>query len=248
MEYLAFLLWCFSVSLAGGLVGLVLGNLRLPLTLLIASSPAAGAGANLLISASAAGSASFAHVRAGRVNWHLFAWMAPSSIAGAAAGGYLAGEMPTALLLGAIAAFLYYSAWELLRPRQATARSTARHGDPRVAALLGGLAIGLLGGFVGLILGSLRLPFMLRTLGETPHRAAGTNVLVGLCVGIAGAIGHLPSAPPDWRVAAIGAAASIPGALLGARLVGRLSEQQLLRAIAAVLVIAATATGLQAIT
>ena len=57
---------------------------------------------------------------------------------------------------------------------------------------------------------------------------------------MAGAVGHLPSAPPDWTVAAVGSAASIPGALLGARLTGRLSEPQLVRAIAGVLVVAGT--------
>jgi uncharacterized membrane protein YfcA len=42
-------------------------------------------------------------------------------------------------------------------------------------------------------------------------------------------------------------AATVPGALLGARLTGRLSEQQLLRAIGAVLVVAGAATALQAL-
>ena len=37
-------------------------------------------------------------------------------------------------------------------------------------------------------------------------------------------IGHLPSEPPDWDLLAVGAAASIPGALLGSRLTGRLSD------------------------
>jgi uncharacterized membrane protein YfcA len=45
----------------------------------------------------------------------------------------------------------------------------------------------------------------------------------------------------------IGAAASVPGALLGARLTGRMSERQLLRAIGAVLVVAGAATALQAL-
>ena len=41
MEYVALAAWCFVVALGGGLVGLVLGNLRLPIVLLLASSPAA---------------------------------------------------------------------------------------------------------------------------------------------------------------------------------------------------------------
>ena len=57
LEYVAFAVWCFAVAFAGGLVGLVLGNLRLPATLLVAASPAAATGANLIVSAAAAGTA-----------------------------------------------------------------------------------------------------------------------------------------------------------------------------------------------
>ena len=78
----------------GGLVGLVLGNIRLPATLLVASSTAAGGGANLAISAIAALTAAAVHIRHGRINWRLVAWMAPPSVAGAVAGGYLAGAIP----------------------------------------------------------------------------------------------------------------------------------------------------------
>jgi uncharacterized membrane protein YfcA len=244
MDYVVLAAWCFAVALAGGLVGLVLGNLRLPVVLLLASSTAAGAGANVGISAVAAATASVAHVRAGRVNWRLFGWMAPPTVVGALVGGYLSGVVPGNLLLLAIAAVLYYSAVELLGWSPLPARRRPAGGDTRLnipAAVIVALVIGVLGGFVGLILGSLRLPALLRMVGETPARAVGTNVTVGFCLGVAGVIGHLSSTAPDWTLLAIGGAASIPGAALGARLTGRLSEPQLVKAIALVLVVAATA-------
>ena len=258
MELAAFALWCFLVALAGGLVGLVLGNLRLPATLLVAGSAAAGGGANLIISAAAAGTAALAHGRAGRINWRLFGWMAPPSVAGAVLGGYLAGVIAEDLLLAVIAAVLLYSGIDLLRWARAgapTPTPTRPRGpaepeqralDVR-AAVLSGALIGLLGGLVGLILGALRMPALLRLVGESPRRAVGTNVSVGLCVGIAGALGHLPTSTPDWTAAAVGAAASIPGALLGARLTGRLAEPQLIRAIAVVLLVAAAGCVAQAL-
>lgn len=258
MELAAFALWCFLVAVAGGFVGLVLGNIRLPATLVLAGSAAAGGGANLLISAAAAGTASVAHVRAGRVNWRLVAWMAPPSAAGAVAGGYLAGVVPEDLLLAAIAAVLLYSGIDLLRWARVRAPSPtltrARPADDGAqseldvrAAVLSGALIGVLGGLVGLILGALRMPALLRLVGEAPQRAVGTNVTVGLCVGIAGALGHLPTETPDWELAAVGSAASVPGALLGARLTGRLSEPQLVRAIAGVLLVAAAGCAVQAL-
>ncbi len=244
LELVGIAAWSFAVAVAGGAVGLVLGNLRLPLFLLAASSPAAAGGANIAVSGISAATASTTHVRAGRINWRLFGWMAPPSVAGALAGGYLAGVVPDTAVLLAIAAVLLYSGLDLLLRTEAAVRTRER---PRVlAAVVSGAVIGLLGGFVGLILGSLRMPALLRVVGEPPSRAVGTNLAVGVLVGIAGLIGHLPSAAPDWRLIAVGGAASIPGALLGARLTGRLSDRALVQAIGAVLLVAGTAAGIQA--
>jgi uncharacterized protein len=246
LELVALVLWCFAVALAGGLVGLVLGNIRLPALLLVASSPAAGAGANIGVSGVAAFTAAAAHIRAGRINWRLFAWMAPPSMAGAVVGGRLSGAIPDEALLLAIGALLLYFGIDLLRP---TGGPTEASQDGRLdirAAVVTGAAIGLIGGFVGLILGSLRMPALLRYVGETPARAVGTNLAVGVCVGVAGVVGHVPEGV-DWDVLAICSGASIPGALLGARLTGRLSERALLRAIGAVLVAAGATTILQAL-
>jgi hypothetical protein len=79
------------------------------------------------------------------------------------------------------------------------------------------------------------------TQSETTVAVVGTNVAVGFCVGLAGVVGHLPGGV-DWTVLLAGSLASIPGALLGARLTGRLSEERLLQAIGAVLVVAGCAT------
>jgi uncharacterized protein len=174
--------------------------------------------------------------------------MAPPSIAGALVGGYLSGLLPEDLLLAIIGALLLYFGIDLLRPERAPAgrpRDRPTSLDLR-AAVVTGAVIGVLGGLVGLILGALRMPALLRYVGEAPARAVGTNLAVGVCVGAAGVIGHTPDGV-DWELLAIGAAASVPGALLGARLTGRLSERQLLRAIGVVLVVAGSATVLQAV-
>jgi uncharacterized membrane protein YfcA len=240
--------WCFAVALSGGLVGLVLGNIRLPVVLLAASSPAAGAGANIGISGVAAAAASISHIRAGRVHWRLFAVMAPPSIVGALVGGYVSGLLPKRLLLGVIGATLVYFGIDLLRTRRGRGNAEPHRGVLNyTAAIVTGGLIGFLGGMVGLILGSLRMPALLRYVGEVPARAVGTNITVGVCVGVAGVFGHVPDGV-DWDLLALGGAASIPGALIGSRLTGRLSEAELLRAIGVVLIVAGVATGAQALT
>jgi uncharacterized protein len=247
LELVALCTWCFVVAFAGGTLGLVLGNIRLPVVLLAATSPAAGAGANIGISGVAAFTAAAAHIRAGRINWRLFAWMTPPSVAGAIVGGLISGAIPDTALLLVIGATLFDFGVDLLR-RKPTPRAPSEEDDglDLRAAVVSGALIGLLGGLVGLILGALRMPALLRWVGEVPARAVGTNLAVGFWVGVAGVVGHLPGGV-DWTVLGAGAAASIPGALLGARLTGKLSEQQLVRGIGAILVVAGAATALQAV-
>src|SRR5687767_14030576 len=129
LELTAFCAWCFAVALAGGVVGLVLGNIRLPAVLLVASHPAAGAGANIGISGVAATAAAIVHIRAGRINWRLFAWMAPPSMVGAVAGGYLSGVLRDDILLITIGAVLLYFGIDLLRERARPARRNGLAGD-----------------------------------------------------------------------------------------------------------------------
>jgi uncharacterized protein len=237
--------WCFLTALAGGLVGLVLGNIRLPVLLLAGSSPAAAAGANIGISGIAAATASVEHVRAGRVNWRLVAWMLPPSVGGAVGGGVLASAVPADLLRIVIGSALIAFGIDTLRPRPAS-RPRAEGGRPDfVAAAMTGLVIGFLGGLIGLILGSLRLPALLRLVGEEPGRALGTNLVVGIAVGAAGLLGHLPGGI-DWTLLLVGALASVPAALIGSRLTGRLSTAQLLRAVGVILLVAGSAAIIQA--
>jgi uncharacterized membrane protein YfcA len=107
-------------------------------------------------------------------------------------------------------------------------------------------AVGVLGGLVGLILGTLRLPAMVRWLGTSPKGAVGTNAATGVVVGVGGLIGHLAGGV-DWALLGAGCAGAVPGAYLGAQLTGRLDDRALLQAIAAILVVAGLSLGLQAI-
>jgi uncharacterized membrane protein YfcA len=160
------------------------------------------------------------------------------------AGGLLSGELPRDTLLGVIGVTLLYFGIDLLRPKRARP-ATGGEGGGHLATVTIGLGVGFLGGLVGLILGSLRMPAMIRWLREPAARAIGTNLAVGFWVGIAGVIGHAPGGV-DWGLLAIGGGASIPGALVGSRLTGRLSERRLLQAVGCILLVAGTVTLVEA--
>lgn len=228
------------MAFAGGLLGLVLGNIRLPILLLVGSNPAAVGGANIAVSGVAAAAASIRHVRAKRVDWRLVGWMLPPSVLGALGGGYAAGHLPADTLRIVIGAALFGFGVDLLRPRRRLVPAPRAKPDLR-AAVIAGAAIGAIGGLIGLILGTLRVPALIRWVGEEPARVVGTNLVVGIAVGAAGLVGHLPGGV-DWTLLAVGAAASIPGALLGSRYTGRLSAPTLLRAIGVILLISGPTT------
>lgn len=232
----------FVAGFLGSLVGLVLGSLRLPAVLLASGSPAAAAGANIAVSAAAALSGGIAHARAGRVSWPIVAWMTPPSVAGAFAGGYFAHAVPSRLLLAGIALLLAWNGLDLLLELRAAPESRR----PRLAAVVSGGLIGLLGGAVGLILGTLRLPALLRSVGLTAHAAVGTNLVVGFFLGTAGFAGHLARLEVDWAVLAVSLAGAVPGAWLGARYTGRVPEALLRRLVGVALLAVAAAIAVAA--
>jgi hypothetical protein len=227
----------FAAGALGSLVGLVLGSLRLPAVLLASGSPAAAAGTNIAVSAAAALSGGIAHARAGRVSWRIVGWMAPPSVAGAFAGGYVAHAVPSRLLLAGIAAVLAWNGLDLLLELRAAPDSRR----PRLAAVVSGGLIGLLGGAVGLILGTLRMPALLRSVGLPAHTAVGTNLVVGFFLGAAGFAAHLVRLEVEWLVLLVCLAGAVPGAWLGARHAGRIPEEALRRLIGVALLLVAVA-------
>lgn len=74
----------------------------------------------------------------------------------------------------------------------------------------------------------------------------GTNAATGVVVGIGGLIGHVAGGV-EWDLLAAGCIGAVPGAYLGAHLTGRLDDDALLKAIAAILVVAGLALAVQAI-
>jgi uncharacterized membrane protein YfcA len=222
----------------------VLGTLRLPAVLLATGNPAAAAGTNIAISAAAAASGGWRHAREGRVDWRVVAWMAPPSIVGAVIGGLLGGSIPERALFAGIAAILAWNGFDLLaRPVRARPRA-----EPRLwPAALFGAAIGFVGGAIGVILGTLRMPALLGAVGMDAKRAVGTNLVVGFFLGVAGFAAHAAKLEVEWDLLAVGLLGAIPGAWLGAHKTGGLSEETLRRLIGVALLAIAVAFAIEAI-
>jgi uncharacterized protein len=229
----------------GSAIGLVLGTLRLPVVLAFSASPSSAAGTNILVSAAAATTGAARHVQARRIDWRIVVWMLPPSIAGAAAGGLFGHLVPDSLLLGGVAAVLAWSGVDLLvRPVRGRVRVR-----PRLwPASFFGFLIGVVGGALGVILGTLRMPALLGPVGLEPQRAVGTNLFVGAFVGVAGFAAHASRLEVEWWLLAAGLAGGIPGAWLGARAAGRISETTLRRGLGVALLLVAAVFAVEAAT
>jgi len=233
----------FVAGYLGSMLGLVLGTLRLPLIVALTGNPLSAAGTNIAISTASAGAGAVRHLREGRVDWRVVGWMAPPSIVGAVAGALLADDVSERVLYAAIAAVLVWSGIDLaFRPVRARRRETLRLWP----AAASGLGIGVLGGAVGVILGTLRMPALVRGVGLDVRRAAGTNLVVGFLLGIAGFATHAAKLDLDWAILAAGLAGALPGGWLGAGATDRIDENLLRIALGIVLVLIGAAFALQA--
>jgi uncharacterized membrane protein YfcA len=91
-----------------------------------------------------------------------------------------------------------------------------------------GLAIGFVGGLVGLVLGVLRFPLIFATAETSVAMTAGTNIGVSTLGALTGAIRHFQQNNLHFRVFAIMAGMGAAGSFLGAFLTRLVPAQMLL--------------------
>lgn len=242
----------YGVGVLGGIIGLALGTMRLPFLLLLGMPAPVAAGTNILVSTLGAATGSVRHLRERRVDARVVAVQGIPAVVGAFLGGFLSGMAPEAVLIALTGILVIWQGVELLlrarreRPKEHVVGSHTEGGDSeggrwsagRVAAeALVGFAIGLLGGAVGLILGSLRLPALITILGINPRVAAGSNLVIGFLMGSFGWVGHVVEGQVDYPLLALMAFTGMAGTYQGARLTGTLSLRSLLTLMGLVLLV-----------
>ena len=223
----------FGLAYIGAAIGLVLGHLRLPLLIAYLGAPGAGAMTNLLVSGTGALSGAVGHLRAGRVSWAAVALMGIPSVIGAVIAVLIFVQVNPFWSYFAIGAILVISGLKMARrpdPNLPPAAPLSLRRRIAVEIVLG-LGLGALAAVTGLMLGSLRLPVMVRYLRMDPKEAVGTNMAVGCLTALVGAATGLIAGTGrlDWLVMAVVIPPTILGGLLGVRLTGRLSKEAVQR-------------------
>ena len=242
----------FVVGILGGFVGLALGSMRLPALLLFGISPPTAAGTNIAISAASALTGALRHLREGRVNMRIALVMGVPSVVGGFLGGFYSRVAPEAVLVTVVALLVGWQGIELVvrswRRLSASPGAEEHQANPAIGyATLSrdrviveggvGFVIGVLGGAVGLILGSLRLPVLMRLLRLDPRVAAGTNLFIGFMLGSMGWLGHAARGEVDYLLVALMGSTAVAGSYLGARLTGRVSIDKLVMTMGIVLTV-----------
>lgn len=251
----AALLFVFAVAVGayGTLVGVGGGFLIVPTLLFLGVSPQQAAGTSLAIVFFNAlvGTVSYAPSR--RVDYRTGALFAAATVPGAVAGAYastfLAGDVFDTLF--GVLLLLVAVSMQLRRPPPTThhlayrAPSSSRLRVRRVFAdrfevvheyeygLVGGVAIGVLTGFLSSLFGVgggiFLVPAFIFLFGLPVHIATATSVLVLVCTSAVGALSHalLGHIRPDIAIPM--AAGVIVGARIGAAVAPRLLGEWLVR-------------------
>ena len=238
----------FCVGVLGGFVGLALGTIRLPIMLLLGIDPRIAAGTNIITSSISSFFGAVKHIKEKNVNTRIIFFMGIPATIGSFIGGLLSPYVPVNLLLISAGALVLWQGIEFiflgfsketklsdaLGNQEPRLQGDFRKSNIAIESSLG-LSIGTLGGAVGLILGSIRLPAIIRILKIDPRIAAGSNLFIGFFMGIAGVIGHSFNNHVDYMLMGLMASAAALGSYIGANYTNKVDINKFILILGAVL-------------
>ena len=229
------------VGIVGGIVGIALGVVRLPVMTAVGLDPLMAASTNLFVSVLGSVAGSWPAILQNRIVFRVVIVIGIPAIAGSFVGGLYADLVSRMVLLLIVAVLLLWSSLMMIVRAVAELRnrsSSDEDGDPRsgrgdlnsktvVRESVLGFVIGLMGGAVGLALGVLRMPALVHVLKMKPSLAAGTNLALTILVGTSGFTGHLISGRVDWLLVSVIGIPAMIGMFAGSRMTGTVDAVKL---------------------
>ncbi len=233
-----------TIGLFAGVAGMPLGALRLPAIYQVVPTPQIAAGTNLGIDIFTATIAAYRYWKERLVDVGVLVFMGVPSCVGAFLGGYLSNRFVSYKWLLVVVGLVYFcvglgmlrsaaggmaGAGQLRGAESDKGASAKRPGQGHwargiggikgaVAAALCGLLLGFVGGMAGLMMGSLRVPAMIKLVGLAPAMAAGTNMVISSFFAVSGFAGHLIHKNLDLSVLLTVGTASMIGSYAGSHL------------------------------
>ena len=229
------------VGIVGGIVGIALGVVRLPVMTAVGLDPLMAASTNLFVSVLGSVAGSWPAILQNRIVFRVVIVIGIPAIAGSFVGGLYADLVSIMILLLIVAVLLVWSSLMMIVRAVAELRnrsSSDEDGDPRsgrgdlnsktvVRESVLGFVIGLMGCAVGLALGVLRMPALVHVLKMKPSLAARTNLARTILVGTSAFTGHLISGRVDWLLVSVIGIPAMIGMFAGSRMTGTVDAVKL---------------------
>lgn len=171
---------------------------------------------------------SYLHYRAENVDLKGGVLFGSAGIVGAFAGSPLTKLVSPEILLLSFGVLMLVVAASMIWRKRQPADASARKPHP-IQAILAGLGVGVLTGFLGVGGGFLIVPALVFFGGLSIKKAIGTSLFVIFLNCVAGLIGHLGQGAFDWTLTATVMGLAVAGAIVGTMLSHRIAAHRLQR-------------------
>jgi hypothetical protein len=218
-----------AIGVSLGLIGGGGSIITLPVLVYALGVPVHRAvGMSLAVVGSTALVGALLHHRRGAVAWRIGALFAAGGIASAYLGSKLTPLVSSPVLLLLFAGLMLVVAVIMLTRREPRPDAVPQAASPP-RAVLAGLGVGFLTGFLGVGGGFLIVPALVLFGGLSMKRAIGTSLFVIAVNCASGLLGHLSTGPADVRLTLLVTLLAVAGALAGTALSHRVDAAGLRR-------------------
>ena len=136
-------------------------------------------------------SSSWAHARAGNVNWRVVWLLAVPGILGSFLGSTLAALLKGPLLKSLFGSLLIILSVQMLIQKKGPEESGGDFSPPPLPTLIIGLLVGVFSGFFAIGGGVIAIPLMVRFLGISIYRAVGISIAFVFLASLIGTGGYI---------------------------------------------------------
>ena len=236
--YLVLLVLCSLIGFLGGLLGIALGAIRLPLIIFLGVEPIIAASTNLLAVIFGSLAGLFPAIKQKRVPIRSTLNIAFPSMLAAFLGGYFASNIAEIYLLIIIIACLIISGLVMIF-YQIDSKELKNDNKSTAKEISVGVVVSYFGGIVGLALGVLRVPALVYFLKMNIKTAGGINLFLSVLVGISAYLGHSFSGNFDYILIFCVVFPTILGMYFGSKFVQIANQDQLRKLLGVILILLA---------
>ncbi|MFZ4667088.1 MAG: sulfite exporter TauE/SafE family protein [Prochlorotrichaceae cyanobacterium] len=235
-----------GVGLLAGLLGVGGGLVMVPLLVALGYAPieSVATSSSAIVLTAAAGS--LQNWRKGYLSIRALFGLGVPGLFTVPGGVWLADRLPSSLLLGSFAVFLFFNVylldWSKKVQSDPSTLSSPAIVSPILARTMTGGAAGFLAGLFGIGGGLILVPFQVVLLREPIKRAIQTSLGVVLLTSIAATLGHSLHGYVRWMVGFSLGAGGVFGVQVSTRLLPKLSDRWVTRLFRGLLILLGTYT------